>query len=61
MDFLTTARLLMDIQREHTDMTYRFETNVGDTVPHVIISLPVEENVPALFDSAAKMFEEVYE
>lgn len=55
MDFLTTARLLMDIQAKRPDMQYDFiVTPIGMTLQ---ITMPVDENVPDMFESAAKMFE----
>lgn len=55
MDFLTTARLLMDIQAKRPDMQYDFiVTPIGMTLQ---ISMPVDEDVPDMFESAAKMFE----
>lgn len=55
MDFLVTARLLMDLRQEHPLTRYEFD-NYGN----VVITIPIEDNVPDLFDSAAKMFEPVY-
>lgn len=53
MDFFTTARLLMDIQRKHPEMRYDF-SRFHDTV---VITLPVDEGVPGMFESAKSMFE----
>lgn len=54
MDFITTARLLMSIQREHPSMRYNF-----DEPGNVVITIPVMEHVIEDFASAAKMFEPV--
>lgn len=52
MDFLTTARLLMDLQEKIGPFHYHFEDNGT-----LQIELRVEENVAQLFDDAYKMFE----
>ena len=53
MDFITTARMLMDFAKSHPESRYSFQNG------HVLISIPVEENVPKLFDDAKAMFEPV--
>lgn len=53
MGFLTTARLLMDLQARFPALRYEFNDLNGT----VEISLPVEQDVPNLFHDAARMFE----
>lgn len=54
MDFLTTARLLMDLRKRAPHARYSFDENGICT-----IQFSVDEDVPAMFDQAAKMFEPV--
>ena len=53
MDFLTTARLLMKIQKDHPGMRYTLLDN------EVVITISVDDGVAEDFASAAKMFEPV--
>lgn len=55
MDFLTTARLLMDIPeyKGASQMRYRFEDG------NVVIYIPVEDDVSGLFKSAEQLFEPI--
>lgn len=56
MDFLTTARMLMDLQQQHPDLRYSFEhTPYSGTT--VVIRLEVDDSVPQMFENATKMFE----
>ena len=54
MDFLTTARLLMDLQAKHPGMHFRVLDRPSGAV--VVIDLPVAEDVPAMFDQGRQMF-----
>lgn len=51
MDFLTTARMLMDIQSKSPDMRYEF-AHMHD---EVIIRIPIEADVRKLFKDMAEM------
>lgn len=50
MDFLTTARLLMDLDKQHKHMWYEFKDGM------VVIQIPVADDVAELFSQAAEMF-----
>lgn len=52
MDFLTTANLLMDMRDRQPTLRYDF-----DGEGNLIIRIRVQDNVPDLFNSAARMFE----
>lgn len=52
MDFRTTARVLMDLREKIGPFHYHFEDNGT-----LQIELRVDENVPQLFEDAARMFE----
>ena len=53
MNYLTTARLLMEIQAKHPDMRYSFIDG------SLVISIPVEDGMGEMFEQARKMFESV--
>lgn len=52
MDFLTTAQLLMDMQAKIGPFHYHFDEYNGT----LNIELRVADNVPQMFEDAAKMF-----
>lgn len=54
MDFLTVARMLMDIQKEYPNMRYDF---VNGTV--VLYMGRIEDDVPKLFEDMATMMEPI--
>ena len=54
MDFLTTARLLMDMREKIGPFHYRFDE--GGLLQ---IELRVDEDVPGMFNQAAQMFKPV--
>jgi hypothetical protein len=53
MDFLATVRMLMDMQNKYPLVRHRFEDGV------LIMEVPVDLNVPQMFEDAAKMFEPI--
>ena len=53
MDFLATARLLMDIRKENPCARYHFDGDI------MTIQLVVDPGVPEEFERAAQMFEPV--
>lgn len=51
LDFLSTARLLMAMQKDNPNLRYDFVDG------NVVIRIPIQDNVPEMFSQAAKMFE----
>lgn len=50
MDFLTTARMLMDLRERYPQLRYRFSDGI------LTLEAWVEHDVPDLFDQASQMF-----
>ncbi len=55
MDFLETTRLLMELRERYPNLNYYLDEYEGT----VVMSLRVNDDVPAMFEKAYQMFEEV--
>lgn len=52
MDFLTTARMLMDMQAKCPGMSYHF-----DDLGNLVVTVPVDEGVAQDFQLGLRLFE----